>query len=90
MNTKLDGAHVAHSAASQHRMVMSEQDPGPPPEAIRWTTSMQEQSAAARRERIAVVAYYLSEARGFAPGHEAEDWLMAQAQVDALDAAIFD
>jgi hypothetical protein len=35
-----------------------------------------------------VVAYYLSEARGFAPGHDADDWLLAQSQVDAIDAGM--
>lgn len=31
-----------------------------------------------RRERIAIAAYYLAERRGFAPGHEKEDWLAAE------------
>jgi len=29
-------------------------------------------------------AYLRAERRGFAPGHEAEDWLAAEAEVDAL------
>ncbi len=29
-------------------------------------------------------AYYLAEKRGFAPGHELEDWLRAEAQVKKL------
>lgn len=32
---------------------------------------------------IAKAAYYRAEKRGFAPGHEAEDWLAAEAEVDA-------
>ena len=36
-----------------------------------------------RYEAIAVAAYYLSEQRGFAPGHEIEDWLLAETQLDA-------
>ena len=36
-----------------------------------------------RREAIALVAYYLAERRGFAPGHEVEDWLRAEQEVDA-------
>ena len=35
-----------------------------------------------RRALIAEVAYYRSERRGFEPGHEMEDWLSAEAEVD--------
>ena len=41
-------------------------------------------TAAARRELVAVGAYLRAERRGFAPGHEAEDWLASEAEVDAL------
>ncbi len=37
-----------------------------------------------RRGMIAEGAYLRAERRGFAPGHEAEDWLAAEAEVDAL------
>lgn len=40
-----------------------------------------------RRELISVAAYILAEQRGFEPGHEMEDWLAAEAQVDARNAA---
>jgi len=33
---------------------------------------------------IAEGAYLRAERRGFAPGHEAADWLAAEAEVDAL------
>jgi hypothetical protein len=33
---------------------------------------------------IAQAAYLRAERRGFAPGGEAEDWLAAEAEVDAL------
>jgi len=36
-----------------------------------------------RYEAIALAAYYLSEARGFEPGHELEDWVNAETQFDA-------
>lgn len=36
-----------------------------------------------RRSMIAQAAYYRAERRGFAPGHEAEDWLAAEGEVDA-------
>lgn len=32
---------------------------------------------------IARAAYYRAERRGFAPGYELEDWLEAEAEVDA-------
>jgi hypothetical protein len=47
-----------------------------------------QRAAAWRHERIATAAYYLAEKRGFAPGHEVEDWRLAEAQVDATDSAI--
>lgn len=39
--------------------------------------------AQAKQERIAVAAYYLAERRGFAPGCELDDWLRAEAEVEA-------
>jgi hypothetical protein len=39
---------------------------------------------AARRKLIAVGAYLRAERRGFAPGDPTEDWLAAEAEVDAL------
>ena len=35
------------------------------------------------RKEIAKAAYQRAERRGFAPGHEVEDWLAAEAQVKA-------
>jgi hypothetical protein len=36
-----------------------------------------------RRQLIAEAAYHHAQARGFEPGHEIEDWLAAEAEVDA-------
>jgi hypothetical protein len=36
-----------------------------------------------RRSMIAQAAYYRAERRGFEPGHEAEDWVAAESEVDA-------
>jgi len=70
-------------------MLMTEAERVPePPVSINWTRAAHQRSAEQRRARIAVVAYYLSEARGFAPGHDADDWLLAQSQVDAIDAGM--
>jgi hypothetical protein len=35
-----------------------------------------------RRALIAEAAYFRAERRGFVPGHEAEDWLAAELEVD--------
>ncbi len=37
----------------------------------------------AREQLISEAAYHHAEARGFEPGHELEDWLTAEAEVDA-------
>ena len=37
-----------------------------------------------RRAMIAEAAYLRAERRGFAPGHETEDWFAAEVEVDAL------
>lgn len=36
-----------------------------------------------RAALIAEAAYFRAEKRGFAPGHESEDWLAAESEVDA-------
>ena len=41
-------------------------------------------SADDRRAMIAEAAYLRAEHRSFAPGHETEDWLAAEIEVDAL------
>jgi Protein of unknown function (DUF2934) len=38
----------------------------------------------ARRALVAENAYHRAERRGFEPGHENEDWLAAEMEVDAL------
>lgn len=37
-----------------------------------------------RRAMIAEAAYLRAERRGFTPGHETEDWLAAEVEVEAL------
>jgi hypothetical protein len=58
------------------------------PRAKRPTTSKTPSDVAVsedvRRGMIAEGAYLRAERRGFAPGHEAEDWLAAEGEVDAL------
>lgn len=43
-----------------------------------------EVSEEVRRAMIAESAYLRAERRGFAPGHEHEDWVAAEKEVDAL------
>lgn len=47
-----------------------------------------EPSADARETMIREAAYYLAESRGFAPGHDLEDWLRAERDIDAALAAL--
>lgn len=35
-----------------------------------------------RHEMIATAAYFIAEQRGFVPGHEMEDWYLAEAAID--------
>lgn len=39
---------------------------------------------ARRHALIAEAAYYLAERRGFAPGHELDDWLQAETELTRL------
>jgi hypothetical protein len=38
--------------------------------------------AKSRATLVAEIAYFRSQSRGFEPGHEEEDWLAAEAEVD--------
>jgi hypothetical protein len=40
-------------------------------------------TAEERQQWIATAAYFMAQRRGFAPGHEASDWLAAEAELDA-------
>ncbi len=44
-------------------------------------------TAAERFSMIETAAYYRAERRGFRSGHETDDWLSAEAEVDAMIAA---
>jgi len=39
-------------------------------------------AAKSRDALIAEIAYYRAQSRGFEPGHEVEDWLAAEAEID--------
>ena len=40
--------------------------------------------AAERRAMVAEAAYFRAERHGFTPGHELEDWVAAEQEVDAM------
>ncbi len=54
----------------------------PPIRAAADVTAAPGPDHADRHAMISEAAYRLAEARGFAPGHELEDWLVAEAEVD--------
>lgn len=45
--------------------------------------SAQAHKSQTRQEMIRTAAYLLAERRGFGPGHELDDWLLAEQQVDS-------
>ncbi len=53
--------------------------PGPAPSS-RVLTAVTPES---RRVMICEAAYYIAEHRGFQPGHDMDDWLTAEQQIDA-------
>ena len=53
-------------------------------QAVLATTALPGITADERRALIARAAYLRAESRGFPPGSEAEDWLTAEKEVDAL------
>jgi Protein of unknown function (DUF2934) len=76
----VDGLHLSMLAPEEADAALSEE--------VRWTQVAHKRYAESRHDRIATAAYYVSEARGFEPGHQAEDWLIAQSRIDALDVGI--
>jgi hypothetical protein len=53
-------------------------------QAVITTTTILAVTEDERRGMIALSAYLRGERRGFAPGGEAEDWLAAEMEIDAL------
>lgn len=41
-----------------------------------------------RKKMVAEAAYYIAEQRGFQPGDELQDWLLAERQIDARLSAL--
>lgn len=56
-------------------------DMQPPLEALPAPVESAPSSDESLRQRIAEAAYFHAEQRGFAPGHELDDWLAAEAEI---------
>jgi hypothetical protein len=87
------GSALNNANATRHQWFLQAPPLGMPAmvltaESLHWAQTAQVRSAATRRERTAVVAYLMWEARGFGPGRDADDWLRAQKEVDAEEAGI--
>ena len=54
------------------------------PAAKKKTTRTTAAAATIRHAMVAEAAYFRAQSRGFAPGHDLEDWLAAERQIDAL------
>ncbi len=53
-----------------------------------FTSVAQSVTGDERRMMICEAAYYIGEHRGFEAGHELNDWLLAEAQIDAALAGV--
>jgi hypothetical protein len=51
------------------------------------TAAEAEARAADHLVKVAMAAYFIAEKRGFEPGHEVEDWLAAEAEIDEVEPA---
>jgi len=49
---------------------------------LRFSLPLERASEEERRNMIEQAAYFRAERRNFAPGHEQEDWVAAEAEVD--------
>jgi len=77
--SKPDPQPTIPSTAQQVREILSPQEPIEPtsaPDVIATEVGYESHHEAICRE-----AYFLAEARGFAPGHDLEDWLTAERQL---------
>ena len=83
-SSKTNGPSRARKRAPATPKESESPNDGKPVSSVRRKSSTKpvESSADERRRRIAMAAYYRAERRGFAPGHEVEDWLAAEAEID--------
>jgi hypothetical protein len=55
------------------------------PDVAQLASAEAEARIADHEVKVALAAYFIAQKRGFAPGHELDDWLAAEAQVAAAD-----
>lgn len=70
---------------TEHRTISTEKVPAAERTAPGSATKAARRAPASAEQRerlIAIEAYYRAERRGFAPGHELEDWCEAEAEID--------
>lgn len=67
---------------SQARKSRPAENPGPAPPIV--TVLSRAVTPLERNQMIEKAAYYHAERRGFEPGHELEDWLAAEQDVQAV------
>jgi hypothetical protein len=70
-------APVTENTTTRPTPARGRKSPGAPPPPAKLTPE-------ARHTLIAAAAYLRAERRGFVPGHETDDWLAAEVEVDAL------
>ena len=72
-------AKKAATSAAERSAKATEPENSTPNSDTAWQVTPEE-----RWNMIAEAAYYLAERRGFSGGHPAEDWKMAEAQIDEM------
>jgi hypothetical protein len=75
--TRTEDGTATRSASEDGSRLRPHADPRPEPEAV-WDDEE-------RWAMVAENAYYRAERRGFVPGYDLEDWLAAEAEIDARD-----
>lgn len=79
--TEADGLpQVAEQTQQAEQRLQAEGPDGPVP--VRDSPELERGD---REERIRQAAYHAAERRGFAPGHELEDWLAAEQEIGKTD-----
>jgi hypothetical protein len=83
MNSKQGGEAVSpRSGARPTRPPKAEPDRPARPKPRTSRVSVRQSEPQLRQEQIRIAAYYRAQHRGFAPNHELDDWLAAEAEFD--------
>ncbi len=77
------GRDIKSGAAKAHAVGTRKRRSAPPPENSIVTRSAAYIEPEMRDAMVAEAAYFRSAHRGFEPGHEVDDWLAAESEIDA-------